>query len=736
MTDPRVRVLFCGSLVILTVNPIAPVLAQDASHSELEEIIVTASKRSELLSTVPASVSAMSGQTLESIGATNFQDFATYLPGVTSASRGAGENQVVVRGVTTGTQTSSTVGVYVDELPVGSSSAFAFGVYGLDFNLFDLDRVELLSGPQGTLYGASSLGGLLKYVTAAPMTDGFAATIQGEGSRAQAAESYDYSGRGMLNVPFRLPMIDVPLAIRVTGFSENPAGFVDNPSLGKEDVDASKTRGGRASLLAELTHDLNARFGVTEQKITRDGATSVDYDPHTHEPVHGDYDQSTKFAEPFLSKFLQYSGIANWHTGWGDLTSASGWQDSDLAITFDQTPALGGFFGTGDAVPFKVDVGAGLDKFTQEVRFASQELRLFEWRIGGFYTSERAHSIARLTEEAAIPLPIEPPPILDAQLFTKYREAAVFGDVTAHVTERLDLTFGSRYAKNRQEFRQLTTGVLGTIPSDTSLKKSSEEVVTYLINPRYNLSDSVMVYGRVASGYRPGGPNLIVPPPLPAAPPTYSADTVWNYELGVKTTLDSRASIAWDAFYIDWSNIQLLINQNSLNTIRNGGKARVVGSEIVYSYRVTTGLTVGGNMTYSRPVLTEDVPGLEAKKGQRLPLSPLFSTALTTDYRFNLWECCTSSAGLSYRYVGNRPAGFDGSKVHPQYWLEGYSMLDLRTGFQWKDLDLVLSLRNVFNKQGGISADASALQYTPDAPVRVTVTQPRTVGLTLTYRIN
>jgi len=729
-------VVYCG-LTMFAANPITPCRAEEAPNpTKIEEIVVTASKRSELLSTVPASVSAMSAQKLETIGATSFQDFATYLPGVSSASRGAGENQVVIRGVTTGTQTSSTVGVYVDELPVGSSSAFAFGVYGLDFSLFDLDRIELLSGPQGTLYGASSLGGLLKYVTSPPVTDRYAVAVQGDGSRTQASDGYNYSGRGMLNVPIRIPFLDVPLAVRVAGFSEDVAGFVDNPSLGLEDVDASKTRGGRASVLAELSKDLDVRLGVTQQKITRDGATSVDYDPHTHDPVHGDYDQSTKFEEPFLSKFRQYSGVLNWTSGWGDFTSASGWQDSDLAIAFDQTPAMGGFFGTGDLVPYKVDVGAGLDKFTQEIRFASQALSIFDWRIGGFYTSERAKSFARLSTQQLSGLPpLDLPPILDARLFTKYREAAIFGDATLHVTEKFDLTVGSRYAENKQKFRQTTGGVLGIIPSDSSSKEATESVVTYLVNPRYNLSESVMLYGRFASGYRPGGPNFIVPPPLPAAAPTYSADTVWNYELGAKTTPNSRLSIDADVFYIDWSNIQLLVNTNSLNTIENGGKAKVIGGEIVSSYLLTTGLTIGGNMTYSRAALTEDVPGLQAKSGQRLPLSPRFSTALTTDYSHALWECCAANAGLSYRFVGERPSGFNGSHIHPQYWLESYGIVDLRAGFQWKDLDLSLSLKNVFNEQGGISADASALQYSANAPVRVTVTQPRTVGLTLTYRM-
>jgi outer membrane receptor protein involved in Fe transport len=178
-----------------------------------------------------------------------------------------------------------------------------------------------------------------------------------------------------------------------------------------------------------------------------------------------------------------------------------------------------------------------------------------------------------------------------------------------------------------------------------------------------------------------------------------------------------------------------LVNRNSLNTIENGGSARVLGGEIVSSYSITSGLIVGGNITYSRATLTEDVPGLQARSGQRLPLSPELSAAITTDYTFPLSDCCSTSAGFSYRFVGKRPSGFAGSNVHPQYWLEAYGTLDFRVGFQWKALDLALALKNATDRRGGISADASALQYNPDAPVRVTVIQPRTFGLTLTVRM-
>jgi len=179
-----------------------------------------------------------------------------------------------------------------------------------------------------------------------------------------------------------------------------------------------------------------------------------------------------------------------------------------------------------------------------------------------------------------------------------------------------------------------------------------------------------------------------------------------------------------------------LFSSNGNNTIENGGKARVRGSEVTATYKVLRGLTVGGNMSYSDAKLAADVPALDAKNGQRLPLSPRVSGALTTDYSFPLSEWWQGTAGFSYRFIGNRPVGFDGSTKNPQYWLRSYDVVDLHLGLQTPLVNVSLFCKNVFNKLGEISADASALANDPNAPVRVAITQPRTIGLMFTLGLN
>ncbi|MDB5977213.1 MAG: TonB-dependent receptor [Nevskia sp.] len=743
---------------------VAPAAAQTANQSlagtetpsasgdgpeALQEVLVTANKRRESAREVPGAVTVISGGKLETIGASNFQDFATYVPGLSSASDGVGENQIAIRGITSGAQISSTVGVYVDESPVGSSSAFALGSYGLDFNVFDLQRLEVLSGPQGTLYGASTLGGLLKYVTMPPDLGTYGASVQSEASDTING-GINHSERAVIN----LPIIPNHLAIRVDGIAENDAGFVDNPNRNLKDVNASKTRGGRVSLLGSLNPDLSLRLSVMQQSIDRNGNSAVDRDPITHQPVQGKYDESALIDEPFTSHFLLYSGLLTWNLHWAQLTSMSSWQDIATTGTLDETANFGGLLHTGNLITFVADDAATVKKYTQEIRLASPDSKVFEWQIGAFYTVEHADDFLGVSADLArddkllglIPVGLLGPdltlPLLEEPLQSTYRELAGFADATAHLTRKLDFTLGVRYSGNRQGYQQQEGGVLGLLSgitgpltgaSSNTGGSSRANVATYLFSPRYHIDPSTMIYGRVASGYRPGGPNYIAPAPFPSGPATFDPDTVWNYELGTKASFfHHRATVDFDVFYVDWNKILLLTNLDGNNTIENGGKAQVRGAELSASFKPLRGLTVGGNMSYSHAKLAEDVPALDAKSGQRLPLSPRFSGALTADYSVPFAEYYQGTAGLSYRFVGNRPVGFDGSSTNPQYMLGAYEIVDLRCGVQTPFANVSLFFKNVFNKLGEVSADASALQNSPDAPVRVAITQPRTIGLMVT----
>ena len=338
-----------GLAALLTTSALGglPALAQTAGLSpdpatQLTDVIVTAQKREERASDTPLSLSVLTGETLQATGATQLSDFAATVPGLSFTSNGVGQGQVNLRGVTTGLNVSPTVGIYVDEVPYGSSTSFAGAAQlALDVGLFDIERVEILRGPQGTLYGASTMGGLLKYVTKAPDPAGFGGGLRA-GVNATAHGGVGYDLAGALNAPFA----GDTAAVRLNGFYTKDAGFIDNLTLGEEDANTSEVFGGRVDVLLNPTDDLSVRLTAFAQDIKRDGSGSVDFNPATGEPVDGEYDQR-RFSEPFTQDFRLASAVVNYDFGPAQLTSVTSYQTSDINHVTDVSalyvPLLGGF---------------------------------------------------------------------------------------------------------------------------------------------------------------------------------------------------------------------------------------------------------------------------------------------------------------------------------------------------------------------------------------------------------
>jgi iron complex outermembrane recepter protein len=287
------------STVLTAGAAFAQAAEQDGQSFGLEEIVVTAQKFEEKLSETPLSVTALSAQNLAALGATQFRDFANTVPGLAFTTSGVGSTQVNLRGITTGGNVSATVGIYVDEVPYGSSTPFASGAQlALDVGLFDVSRVEILRGPQGTLYGASTMGGLLKYVTITPDTSAFSAlTRAGFASTASGGVSYDAAAA--LNAPLAADKA----AIRVSGFYSHGGGYIDNAANGDDDVNESNVYGGRADLLLTPTEQLSVRLSAFAQDIERDAPATADFDRLAGRPLDDDLDQRRLRPEPFEQQF-------------------------------------------------------------------------------------------------------------------------------------------------------------------------------------------------------------------------------------------------------------------------------------------------------------------------------------------------------------------------------------------------------------------------------------------------
>lgn len=730
-----------------------PAAAAQPSSTTVETVVVTASRRSETVQNVAGEVSALRSGQLEQMHANSFADFANFVPGLSFASGGPTNNLIAIRGVTTGTtQLGSAIGLYLDDVPLGASTQFGLGFQSFNINAFDLDRVEVLNGPQGTLYGANALGGALRYITAKPNLDSFSAVGEIEGSSTAHGGDNDVL-RAMINAP----LMDGRVALRVDGVQEYDSGYTQDPTDGRKDVGAGRSLGGRVQLLAQLTPDLDVRLSAFSQRVNGDGADVSFRDPVTHEPTEGAYNQTYALAQPSYSSLNVYSGVVDWDFHWAKLTSISAYQqndgryETDLSTFYDTLFGIEDYYFGGYGVyddftnPYALAVHTTTDKFSQELRLASPDNKHFEWVVGGYFDHETTDESVDLLD-AGTPSGVIPTGYTGAgslpffgYLPSTYQEYAIFADGTYFITDKLDMTVGVRYSDQHQTYQSYISSILlpeAYAPSASTIyhyrSGSDQGVATYLINPRYHITDDVMVYARIASGFRPGGPNFVLPGgTLPA---TFQPDTLWNYELGEKSTLlDRKATVNVDVYDIEWSSMQATENVDGINQLVNAGNARVQGAEASFGYRVLPRLTLSGSGAYTDAQLTTTSPVLGVYyKGARLPLSPRYNFALDANYRVPLGDGYAGIIDVSDVWVGDRTDGYAGSLLNPVYKLPAYNTVNVNLALLVPHrLELDVYVKNIFDTQGQVSASTLNNALIADAPVPVELSLPRTVGLVL-----
>lgn len=719
-----------GSLLALSFLSIASASAQtEGAQSSVEsnEIVVTAQKREESIRDVPQSLAVASGEELTSRGIQSVEDLAGQFPGVTTYSfGGAGQNQINIRGITIGFDSASTVATYIDDIPFGSGSAYSgLSQIGLELGTFDVQRVELLRGPQGTLYGATAMGGLLKYVLNQADPREFSATLQAEGYAHSSSESYAL--RGAVNVP----LVTDKVAIRITGLHARDGGLVDNVATGQNNVDSWDKQVGRISLVLMPTDRLTIRATALAQKLDRDGSSEVYYSLASGRPVTGDFTHSQPIGSYFRQDAQLYSLSGEYDLGFASLQATLGRQRLVNELQQDASeaypPLLGGFFPIDAAA---VRSRLYLKKTTAEVRLASTGKQKLEYVAGLYYTDEDIEKFQQLSGYlGGAVLPID---LLTVRIPATYKEVAAYANATYRFTDRFDATLGVRVSRNDQDFEQIGSGLLiGSNPGSAA----KDSVVTYLGTVRYRLSDDNMIYARAANGYRPGGPNLVLTDPvtgLSRGATAFQPDTLWNYEVGVKLRPARWLTADISAFHIDWSDIQLLDIVDGLGVYANGRTARSQGVEFAFTARPSRDLTMNLTGAWIDAKLTADAPALGAVDGERLPNSPSWSLSSAADYRVLTSNNLSGSIGASWRYVGKRTSSFAGNPSFPQYVLPAFHTVDLRAGLEAKRWSLDLYVRNLFDERGQLSA-TTGFAFA-GGPARVTVAQPRTFGAILTGR--
>jgi outer membrane receptor protein involved in Fe transport len=704
--------------------------------TNLDEVVVTAQKVSQSVIDVPLAISVVGGDDLERTQSLNLQDYTKLVPGLQLTQSTPGFGRLAMRGINTG-GVASTVGVYVDETTFGSSSGLANGaILTGDFDTFDVARVEVLRGPQGTLYGASSLGGVLKYVTNEPQTDGFEARVRASVETVDDGDM-SYSGAGMVNVS-----ASDSLAFRGSAFYRNVGGFVDSVGTEQSDVaeniNGSTVSGGRVSMLFEPSETFSLRLTAQLQDIKTDASNSVEVDPVTFEPLYGGLTQSQYVPELTDVGYQVYNATLNWDLGFADLTSATSFGELDQTFRSDITTlingALGGLIGFTNSY---IQQTTKVERITQEFRLSSYDNDRVDWLIGAYYNDEEGlidqnvHIVNAGTMDDFEGLPL----IGVATIDSNYKEYAAFANLIIKFTPNFDITVGGRYGSNDQDVVQVTNGLLFGVAEPTTITSESDEsVFTYSIAPKLKLNDNTAFYLRLATGYRPGGPNVVAVGAPASVPTTYDSDTTVNFEIGLKGENEAR-TFAYDfaAFHIDWDDIQLFARVENVGVNTNAGGAKSDGVEAVFMYRPIDNLkfTLSGARTDA--VLTEDTDLLlvGGRAGDHLPYTPETSYTLSADYDWAMGEDRSAYVGASFSHLTDIPAAFDPALAltdQPQRYLPAYSMVDVRFGYDFGTVALELFGRNLTNDEG-MTSDATG---SPNGAIATGLIRPLSFGLTVT----
>jgi len=637
----RKTFLLSGALPVLTFAVGSPqqALAQSAAAhdaDQLAEIVVTATKRSESLQDVPVAITALSSDAIEKQGIAQFSDYLDLVPGLAQSNYGAaGHGLVVLRGLSTGfQQTASTVSYIIDDVPFTANESLALGAsLTPDPDLTDIERIEVLKGPQGTLYGASALGGLIKIVSKQPTADNFSGDVHGGFSSVDHGGT-GYSVRGSLN----LPLVQDKVSVRLSAFERVDPGFMTNVTLNQHDTNKSNVSGGRLALRIQPTENLDIQLSGFIQNLRADGSAQVDADAITLQPAYCRYCYAAALNPLFETQYRMAGMVVNWRLPTGTLTNSLSYGKYTDAEYFDYTRAYGVLFAALPVAPNNVPIAAlypSMRKLSEELRFASTRFGNFEALGGLFFTNESNEYNVTLTNSTPPALTPAAAPFdnaLRSNTRPDYKEYAAFANLTYYFLENLDLTAGGRFTKNQQNSLNSASGILNDLVSTSAIFNSSEHPITYSASLRYRPMKDLNTYFRVATGYRPGGPDLTQGAGFPTS---FKRDTTTNYELGVKGRwLEGRLTSDVALYWIDWRDIQLNELINGLQVQGNGGKATSKGVEVDLAYLPVRGLTTQLNFSYDHAYTNVDVPSVGAIAGDTLPFAPKFTAAALADYEF------------------------------------------------------------------------------------------------------
>lgn len=682
--------------------------AQTADAAMLiEEIIVTATKREEPVRKISGSVTAFDQAGLDAVGAESFADYLTRTPGVVFNQSVPGNSSAIIRGVATTTgiaQAQGTTGYFINDVPL-TDPFYSGGIPDID--TFDVDNIIILRGPQGSLFGSSSLGGAINYQAAKPDLTRFDARVRGTVESTSGGDM-SYSGKIMLNAPVSTNVF----AVRGVFDYRQDGGYIDNVGMGRDNVNDTEVRGGRILATWVPAAGTTINYLFLQQTQDTDDAGFV-------EPAVGRYAKSTALPERFSYRTRIHNLRLDQEFSFATLTATAARHEKKFSGTQDFSNLLPPSLAPAAFLEPGISEGN-----TFEVRLASPSGQRFEYLVGAFHDSTDEEIVNQLVAPNAAAA-FGDALLLDAAVNIEGKESALFGEATWHFTDQFKATLGGRYFETR-----LTTVIAQSGPlagaASTTRGESSENGFSPKASLTWTPRDDFLMYGLVSKGFRFGGPNIAVDPDF-AIPGEFESDSLINYELGARTNLlDRRLQLDSTLFYIDWSDIQVtLATPAGFTYTANAGKARNYGFEGTATFRPSRRLTLQGNVTWLDSELRTDFMSGAAvvPSGATLPGASEWQVSDAAIYTF-VDSGLRPSIAFSHRYVSTAPGAL---VVTPQE-QGGYNLFDLRLSAAFAGFGVAAFVENIGDERGVTQA------VTNNRGVSEYVVRPRTYGLTLDYR--
>ena len=679
----------------------------------IEEIIVTATKRESPLQATALSVGVLTGKDIEQSGVLNVNDFWRSVPSLTVTDQGFGGNRITIRGLGEEPNgiSESMSAVYFDETPINQAD----GLFTMspDFNYVDIQRIEVLRGPQGTLFGASSMGGALRIITHEPVIGRRHGLLEGIVS-ATAHGGDNFEGSIVYNQP-----MGEAAAGRFVGYFRDNDGFIDDIGLGKNDINSDRTAGIRASILADLNDRLSILGRLVYQSRDAGGFNFVDPNgkPSLGLATSGDYEVALLSDQYRDTDATVGSLTVEYASSWSDWTFISSWVRYDMDLQIDLAEEAQ--FILGDYAALYSTTDYEQEAFVQELRVASKPGSAIGWLVGLFYLDQD--------------LPREDEFFLDGGSVQiqnsddSRRDFALFGEVSVPLGEDVMATAGARWFDVSKRQSSLLNGISTGFTDVFTNTSYDEDGVTPKLSIDWTVNEALMLYALASKGYRAGGANTPLAVSLCGAPTGYDSDDLWNYEAGIKSSLlNGRMMLNASAFTIDWSEAQAEVDVPTCNDVYviNAGEASSDGVELEILARLMASWDLRFAVGFNRSEVDKTVPNSGIPAGAEIPLVPELTAAIASTNRFSFMGRHEGFFRIDWQYTAETE-----TSLFPQFNVtqDDYHLVNLRLGAHSGRWTTTLFADNVFDEQASLLCCRIDGGYS--------INRPRTVGLRVSFRM-